>query len=147
MARLSRAAIEKLEQSGRIPPVSNPGSGSRLEQKFENIWRHFPGAKIPLLRELQFYPGRKWRFDFAHPAARVAIEIDGGTFGIAGGKRCRVCRQAPLGRHSRGSGRTKDLEKALAALEEGWIVVALTPPMVHTGTVERIRRLIEVRMP
>ena len=52
--------------------------------------------------ELPFHPTRKWRFDVAWPDQRVAIEIEGGAF-IGG-------------RHTRGIGYEKDLEKYAAAL-------------------------------
>ena len=45
---------------------------------------------------------RKWRFDFYSRAHRLAIEVEGGTF--AGG------------RHSRGPGMTRDMEKYNAAV-------------------------------
>lgn len=30
-----------------------------------------------LVREYRFHPSRKWRFDFAFPSVRLAIEVDG----------------------------------------------------------------------
>ena len=39
--------------------------------------------KLPIA-EYYFFKGRKWRFDFAWPAVKVAIEIDGGI--LSGGR-------------------------------------------------------------
>lgn len=59
-------------------------------------------------REFQFHPSRKWRFDFADPARKIAVEIDGGVF--------------VRGRHSRGAGYRSDCEKLNAAAALGWRV-------------------------
>ncbi len=60
-------------------------------------------------KEYKFHPKRKWRFDFADPANKVAVEIDGGVF--AGG------------RHTRGAGFRADCEKINAAAVLGWRVL------------------------
>lgn len=38
------------------------------------------------LRVYRFHPTRRWRFDFAWPARRVACEIDGGQWRAGGGR-------------------------------------------------------------
>lgn len=63
--------------------------------------------------EWYFHPGRKWRFDYALPDKKIAIEIDGGVF--------------TGGRHSGGIGQKKDMEKMNAAAELGWLVFHYTP--------------------
>lgn len=63
--------------------------------------------------EYPFHPKRKWRFDYAIPEGRVAIEIDGGIF--------------IQGRHSRGAGQKKDMEKLNAAAQLGWRVLHYIP--------------------
>lgn len=86
--------------------------------------------------EYKFHPSRKWRFDLAWPKEDegmcppelVAIEIDGGVW--------------VQGRHTRGSGFVKDLEKLNAAAELGWRVFRYTPQMVESG--EAIRQLKRV---
>lgn len=80
-----------------------------LEQKFNTR----------CLAELPFHPKRKWRFDYAFPDERVAIEIDGGLWNAYGGLHS--------GRHSGGIGQKKDMEKMNAAAELGWIVLHYTP--------------------
>lgn len=63
-------------------------------------------------REYKFAPGRKWRFDFAWPEQKVAVEIEGGIWSH--------------GRHVRGSGFSADCEKYNAAASLGWRVLRVT---------------------
>jgi hypothetical protein len=37
------------------------------------------GLPVPI-REHRFAPPRRWRFDYAWPAHRLALEIEGGTW-------------------------------------------------------------------
>jgi very-short-patch-repair endonuclease len=54
------------------------------------------GIPVPE-REYKFHPSRKWRIDFAWPAVKLAVEIEGGAFSS--------------GRHTRGAGFRRDIEK------------------------------------
>lgn len=72
------------------------------------------------VRELAFHGQRKWRFDFAHEALRIAVEIEGGT---ASGQ----------SRHSKGKGFEKDCEKYNTAAMEGWLLLRFTSSMVKKG--------------
>jgi hypothetical protein len=69
--------------------------------------------------ELQFYPGRKFRFDWANRAIMLAIECDGSVW--------------TGGRHSGGIGQIRDMEKGRLAIEEGWSVAHFTPQQVNNG--------------
>ena len=73
----------------------------------------------PITTEYKFHATRRWRFDFAWPSIRLAIEIDGG--GYTGG------------RHSRGKGMEGDCEKFAAAMAMGWRVLRVTPKQVQSG--------------
>ena len=70
-------------------------------------------------REVRFAPPRRWRFDLAWPARKLAVEIDGGTW--------------VRGRHSRGAGFAKDCEKLNAAAILGWRVLRFDNHMVRDG--------------
>jgi very-short-patch-repair endonuclease len=71
------------------------------------------------VRELQFDPARRWRFDFAWPDLSVAMEVEGGTYAE--------------GRHSRGSGFEQDCVKYATAAIAGWRVIRVTTEMVEDG--------------
>jgi very-short-patch-repair endonuclease len=59
---------------------------------------------------------RRWRFDFAFPEQKLAVEVDGGIYSG--------------GRHTRGAGVERDCEKYNEALLCGWRVLRLTKQMV-----------------
>lgn len=69
---------------------------------------------IPLLNkickgwvtEYKFHSGRRWRFDYACPVKKIAVEQEGGIWII--------------GRHNRGKGFINDMEKYNAATVMGW---------------------------
>lgn len=75
----------------------------------------------PPVPEYRFHPTRKWRIDFAWPDQKVALEIEGGVF-MKGG-----------GRHSRGAGFRKDIEKYNAAAALGWRIVRALPEQMKSG--------------
>lgn len=108
-------------------------------------------------REHRFSPCRRWRFDFAWPAHRLAVEVEGGTRGRpvtchACGVRVRArTRDGTVGREVRlsgahGAGRmSTDAEKYNAAALAGWIVLRYTTEMVESGEfLEQIRQALEV---
>ncbi len=63
--------------------------------------------------EHRFHPSRKWRFDYAWPAARLALEVQGGIF--------------VQGRHSRGAALLKEWEKLNTAAAYGYRVLFCQP--------------------
>jgi very-short-patch-repair endonuclease len=99
---------------------------SPLEWKFALCWQAVHGPD--LVHEYRFNPDRRWRFDFAHPASKVAIEIEGGTW-VAGS-------------HGRGARYGTDCEKYNAALLAGWQVFRLTTDMVGTAWAQTILKHI-----
>ena len=68
--------------------------------------------------EFKFWETRKWRFDWCWPDHKVALEIEGGVW--------------TRGRHTRGSGFIKDMEKYNAAASLGYRVFRCTPNAIHT---------------
>ncbi len=102
---------------------------SPLEAKFALLWRALRGP--PLVREHRFAPPRRWRFDFAHPASRVAVEVEGGVWN--------------RGRHNRPKGFIADCEKYSAAALAGWTVVRLTRGQITEEKVEEIIAAIRER--
>lgn len=92
-------------------------SGSDGERALET---HLRQASLPMpVHEYQFIPRRKWRFDFAWPDQKLAVEIEGGTWAS--------------GRHNRGEGFARDCEKYAEALCLGWRVLRVTTGQVESG--------------
>lgn len=71
-------------------------------------------------REYQFYRQRSWKIDFALVCCKLAIEIEGGTWSG--------------GRHTRGSGFVKDVEKYNMLTVEGWRLLRFNPAMLKDNS-------------
>lgn len=86
-------------------------------------------------QEVQVVPDRKFRFDFAYPEQRVAVEVEGITkFGPA------------IGRHQSFDGFTKDCEKYNIAALNGWLVIRVTRQHIESlKAIEWIRDALELR--
>lgn len=69
--------------------------------------------------EVRFHPSRRWRFDYAWSDKRVAVEIEGGAWSG--------------GRHTRGSGFIKDMQKYNEATRLLWQVYRFTPQQLRSG--------------
>lgn len=78
---------------------------------FKNINSH-------CVKEYKFNPGRRWRFDYAIPEYRIAVEVEGGVW--------------TGGRHVRPKGFLNDMEKYNAAAVDGWRVLRVTPQTLCT---------------
>ena len=70
-------------------------------------------------REVHLIPGRKFRTDLAHLQARIAVEVDGGTW--------------VAGRHNRGAGVSSDCEKACLIAIAGYRGMRVTTEQVKNG--------------
>ena len=103
-----------------IPKAGSPGE--------ESFALHCRAENIRVTREYEFFPGRKWRFDFAFLDDKIAVEIEGGVFSYGG--------------HSRGKGYEKDCEKYNTAVIMGWRVLRYTTDMVMRG--DAINDLLEI---
>lgn len=89
-----------------------------------------PGVEV--VKELPFHDTRKWRFDYAIPSVKVAIEIDGGVW--------------EYGRHNRPQGYINDMEKLNTAASMGWLVLRFTTDdRLKAATLELIRNTVNLR--
>lgn len=104
---------------------------SNLEKTFLTQLKSKGLAKASL--QYQFAHNRKWRFDFAWPSIRLAVEIQGGTFAN--------------GRHTRGVGYESDCEKSNYATLMGWRVLRFGTRDVQEGKalklIERVLKFSE----
>lgn len=115
---------EAQERDGRVSPRLHASHlGLDLQCRF---------AELPIpVAEYRFHPVRKWRFDFAWPSERLAVEVNGGAFAAGGG------------RHTRGAGFRSDAEKLAEAAILGWRVIPVLPEQIRSGlALELVRRAL-----
>lgn len=107
--------------------VLSSTASEKVDLFLNYLQQQFPQAEV--VKELQFHPDRKWRFDYAFPSRKVAIEIDGAIW--------------TLGRHNRPRGYLNDIEKLNTAASMGWLVLRFsTDERFYLST----RRLIDVTL-
>ena len=76
--------------------------------------------------EHKFEPLRKWRFDYAWPDAKIALEVEGGVWSG--------------GRHTRGAGFIGDMAKYNHASVLGWRVLRVQPQdLLKLQTVKMVK--------
>ena len=80
------------------------------------------------VREWRFCE-RMWRFDFAWPEKKVAVEVEGGVW--------------IQGRHARGTGFIGDCEKYNRAALLGWKVLRYIPHMFDMTMIDQIREALK----
>lgn len=86
------------------------------------------GLPVPVA-ELEFSSNRKFRFDFAFPSHKLAIEFEGGVW--------------IEGAHNRGKGFVKDMEKYNLACVHGWRLLRFQPIEVRKSkTYETIKQAL-----
>jgi hypothetical protein len=87
---------------------------------------------ITAVREYKFLHDRRFKFDIAIPAKKVAIEFEGGIYGSnckkCKGKGCKACdfTGKSRGRHTRGQGYSRDCKKYNLAVMHGWKLLRYT---------------------
>ena len=74
--------------------------------------------------EYKFIKNRRFRFDFAWPDLKIAVEVEGGTY--------------RYGRHQRPGGYENDCVKYSLAALLGWKVVRVTSGMITDGRAEAL---------
>ena len=103
---------------------------AREYEMFRRKLAAFTGCEIK--PEHIFYPGRKWRIDFAIVELKIGIEIEGGAWSN--------------GRHTRGKGFIDDIEKYNAAVTFGWVILRFTPQDLNKiTTFETIKKVVELK--
>ncbi len=90
-----------------------------LSEGEEQFAQHCQIYKLTPEREYVFAAPRLWRFDFAWPDKKIAVEIEGGVWS--------------KGRHTRPKGFISDCSKYNMAAILGWRVFRFTTDMVVNG--------------
>ena len=108
--------------------ISSTASSTDMFQKY--LMSQIPGVEV--VKEHIFHWTRKWRFDYAMPALKIAIEIDGGVW--------------DYGRHNRPQGYINDMAKINTATSMGWLVLRFTTQdRLKNSTVSLIRDTVNLR--
>ena len=105
-----------------------PRTPSTREVAFARAWA-ISGNGLEFREQFFFDITRQYRFDFAWPALRVAVEIHGGEFSG--------------GRHGRGTGLKSDCEKMRAAQLLGWIVLPFVGTDLDKRPVQCVAQVIQ----
>lgn len=104
---------DKLQQSTK---KSRQRSNSpKLTDVFTTICK--TDLRVECVKEFKFHPIRKWRFDYAIPDHKIALEVEGGVW--------------TGGRHTSSVGFMKDMEKYNTATLMGWRVFRTTPDELY----------------
>lgn len=75
---------------------------------------------VECVKEYRFYQPRRWRFDYAIPRFKIAVEVEGGVW--------------TGGRHIRPKGFLGDIEKYNTAALLGWRVFRTTPDQLLSNS-------------
>lgn len=95
------------------------------------VVKWFAEHNIFAIPEHAFFCGRKWRFDFVFPPHKLALEVEGGAW--------------TNGRHTRGSGFIKDMEKYNRAAVMGWRILRCVPDdLCMQETVDMVKEAMKV---
>lgn len=89
---------------------------SRLEENFYRKW--CKSYDLVPTAQYRFHPTRQWRFDFAWPSLKIAVEIQG--FGEG---------------HTSYEGMAADYEKHNAAIQHGWKIYYLMGYQLEAKTI------------
>lgn len=106
---------------GIAKPIKRRRNARKTPKSAKDVFTFLLHQRIGVecVREYRFHPTRQWRFDYAIPDLRIAIEIDGGIW--------------INGRHNRASGYLGDMDKFNAAATLGWVVLKFTPQEQYTA--------------
>lgn len=90
--------------------------------------------KIEVVKEYKFHPTRKWRYDYAVPEYKIALEVEGGVW--------------TKGRHTRPQGFLGDIEKYNAGTLLGWRIFRVTPDELYSNkTLNLLKQAISALKP
>lgn len=118
MNKQSNVKAKKSRQSANKP---------QIRDVFTVICR--TDLNVECVKEYKFHPTRRWRFDYAIPEHKIALEVEGGVW--------------TGGRHIRAQGFLGDMEKYNTATLMGWRVFRTTPDELYkTATINLLRNAI-----
>lgn len=103
------------------------GNSYQIRDVFTTICR--TDLRVECVKEYKFHPTRRWRFDYAIPEHKIALEVEGGVW--------------TGGRHTSPKGFLGDIEKYNTATLMGWRVFRTTPDDLYKlSTINLIKAAI-----
>lgn len=127
------------EQAKRPPQIPAQEKGRKFrhdspakEYVMLNFQKWCNNKALTMETEYSFHVERKWRFDCAAPAVKIAVEYEGGL-------------HDPNGSHRRVSNLKRDIEKYNSAQLQGWIVIRVHSGN-HTGLIALLNEAYENRV-
>ena len=118
--------VDKLPKAGKKTPRTQ--NSRKITAKLPDIFQQVCAQTLGVecVREYRFYKGRMWRFDYAIPSHKIAVEVEGGVW--------------TRGRHVRPQGFLGDIDKYNTAALLGWRVFRTTPDkLLSDSTIGLIR--------
>lgn len=111
----------------RAKKARNTANQPQIRDVFTVICR--TDLHVECVKEYRFHPTRKWRFDYAIPEYKIALEVEGGVW--------------TRGRHTSPKGFLGDIEKYNTATLMGWRVFRTTPDELYKlSTINLIKSAI-----
>lgn len=94
----------------------------------DDLVHHMKARNLPApTAEFKFHPEHKWKFDWAYPDWKLAVEKEGIVYPKEKGD------HRLSGRHVSFSGFKKDIEKYATAFALGWNVLRVLPAQIRSG--------------
>lgn len=104
---------DKLQQKGK--KARQTANAQKTRDVFTVICK--TDLHVECVKEFRFHPKRLWRFDYAIPVHKIALEVEGGVW--------------TGGRHINPKGFLGDMEKYNTATLMGWRVFRTTPDELY----------------
>lgn len=116
------------ETNARKTKRRNTGNPQKITDLFTTLCKS--DLRVECVKEYRFHPVRRWRFDYAIPSHKIALEVEGGVW--------------TGGRHTSPKGFLGDIEKYNTATLLGWRVFRTTPNALLTSdTLKLIKQAIQ----
>ena len=126
-----KECLMKVQSKLKRSVVGNRQTRLRELTLFEQL--RYCGLKPPV-SEYKFLEDRRFKFDYAYPEVKLAIEIEGGIYFVTGG-------------HKSIQGLQRDLEKYNLATQNGWRILRYTPEQsVGIAASRQIRATVDLIM-
>lgn len=88
------------------------------KERLAEAWKDITGTDFMMEREYLFWPGRRFRLDFAKPEWKLAVEVEGVVW-------------SGRGRHQTPLGMASDCEKYNELEINGWTLLRFTTDMIR----------------